>query len=55
MLYLTDTVIDQKMSLHGVEVCKLETTLIVIISREFVSKLLSSILISEAKSWRPKI
>jgi len=47
--YLTYTVIDQKMSLHGTQFCKWETTLTAITSRELISKLLSPIMSCEAK------
>jgi hypothetical protein len=53
--YLTYTVIDQKMSLHGTQFCKLKTTVKVIISGVLISKLLSPILSCETKSWRPQI
>jgi hypothetical protein len=53
--YLTYSIIDQKMSLHDTQFCKLETTLIGIISRELISKPLSPILSCEAKSWWPHI
>jgi hypothetical protein len=51
----TDTVIDKKMSLHGIQFCKMETTLIVTVLGELVSKLLSCILSSKTRSWRPEI